>query len=105
MAKKAQRQKRALVAMIGALFMKEKLLSMLLQVLFYGRYLIGVRRTKSPVLIDIDQTGVLKTKNHIWLVIPIHIHEREHDRDQIRAGVIELRPEIDAGLRDRKSVV
>src|SRR5450755_698677 len=62
-----------------------KLWPMLFQVLFYSRYLVGVNRTKSPILIDIDQACVLKTQDHIWMMIAIHIHETQRDRDQIAA--------------------
>jgi hypothetical protein len=76
-----------------------KLLSMLFQVLFHGRYLVGVSRTKPPVLIDINEASVLKTNNHIWSVIPIHIHETQRDRDQSITITIKLWPNVDTGFR------
>lgn len=74
---------------------QSKLLSVLLQVALDGRELVWVSRTKSPVLIDIDQARVLKMKNHIGMMVTIHINETQRDWDQVIAIPIELWPAID----------
>ena len=76
-----------------------KLLPMLFQVLFYGRYLAGVRRTKSPVFVDIDNPGVLKADNHIWSMIAIDIGEAKRDWNQVVAVTVELWTYIHARFR------
>lgn len=73
-----------------------KLLSMLLQVALYGRELVWVSRTKSSILINIDEARVLKMQDHIWMMVAIHINEAECDRDQVITAAIELRPDVDA---------
>jgi hypothetical protein len=70
-----------------------------LQVLFYGWYLAGVSRTKSPVFVDIDDPGVLKADNHIRSMVAIYIGEAERDRDQVVAVTIELWAYIHARFR------
>src|SRR5260221_3755743 len=75
-----------------------KLLPMPLQVALDGRKLVRVGRAKSPVFIDIDQARILKMQNHIWVMIAIHVHETQRDRDQIIAVAIELWSDVDTGF-------
>lgn len=76
-----------------------KLLSVLLQVVLYSMEFVGSRRAKPPIRIDIHDTCLLKMKNHIRLMIAVHINETQCDRDQVIAIPIELRPDIDTRMR------
>ena len=67
--------------MVGTFIVKKKLLPMLFQVLFHCLDLVGVRRAKSPLVVDIDNSGALKMKNHIGVMIAVDIHEVERHRD------------------------
>ena len=77
------------------------LLSMLSQIVLNGLNLAGSGRTEAPVLVDINQECVLKVQNHIRVMVSVDIHERECDRDQIRAGIIELWPNVDARYMEK----
>ncbi len=44
--------------MTGALFVTEKLLPVLFQILLDSLYLTGIRRAKSSLVVDIDDIGV-----------------------------------------------
>src|SRR5947209_8062183 len=45
------------------------LLTMPLQVLLHGLYLVRVRRAKSSLVVDIDDIGVLEMDNHIGVMV------------------------------------
>lgn len=66
-----------------------------LQIVLDSLDLTGGGRTESPVLVAINQELVLNVQNHIRVVVAVDIHERERDWDQIRAGIIELWPNVD----------
>jgi hypothetical protein len=70
-----------------------------LQILFHSLYLGRCRRAKSSLIVDIDDTCILKADNHIWMMIAIDISKAERDRDEILACAIELRPCVDARFR------
>ena len=70
-----------------------------LQMVLDGLDLTGGGRTESPVLVAINQELVLNVQNHIRVVVAVDIHERERDWDHIRAGIIELWPNVDARFR------
>jgi hypothetical protein len=76
-----------------------KLVSRLLQVALYSMELVWGSRAKPSLVIDKDDLRVLKMHDHIWSMIAIDIHKAECHRDQIGIGPIQLRAEIDAGLR------
>src|SRR6266478_6928138 len=72
---------------------------MLLQVTLYGMELVWGSRAKPSLVIDKDELRVLKMHDHIWSMIVIDINKAECHRDQIGIGPIQLRAEVDAGLR------
>ncbi len=72
---------------------------MLFQVLFHCLDLAGIRRTKSSLVVDVDNIGILKMENHIGVMVAGDIHETECYRDEILTIPVELRPDIDARFR------
>ncbi len=72
---------------------------MLFQVLFHCLDLAGVRRAKSFLVVHIDDIGILEMDNHIGVMIAVDINKAQCHRDEVLAVPVELRPDIDAGLR------
>src|SRR5260370_858890 len=72
---------------------------MLFQVLFHCLDFAGVSRAKPSLFVDIDDIGVLEMENHIGVMVAIDIHKTERNRDELLAIPVELRAEINAGLR------
>ena len=72
---------------------------MLLQVTLYSMELVWGSRSKPSLVIDKDELRVLKMDEHVRSMVAIDIHKAECHRDQIGIGAIQLRAEVDAGLR------
>src|ERR1700680_4276122 len=65
------------------------LLPVLLQVLLYRLYLVGVSRAKPSLVVDIDDTGILKADDHIGMMVAIDINEGECDRNEFLTAAVE----------------
>jgi hypothetical protein len=72
---------------------------MLLQVAFDCMKFVWGGRAKASLVIDKDELRVLKMDNHVWSMSVIDINKTQRHRDQIGIGPIQLRAEVDAGLR------
>lgn len=73
-------------------------LPMLLLVSLDSGQFIGARGAEAPLLVDVDDLGLLDMHDHIGLVVALDISKAERHRHQVLPVPIQLRAEIDAGF-------
>src|SRR5436309_15733820 len=61
--------------------------------------LFRAQRTEATMVVDEDHLCALEVDNHIRLMIPVHITERECDRYQIAVRSKQLWAHVDACMR------